>query len=76
MVLSEEDVAALRANLERAQREKEAAEENKNGNMRRSWRGFGGKGCWAHPSTGEVVVIQLIVEELLLRLWVPRGHVG
>ena len=51
----------------------------KNGNMRRSWRGFGGKGRWAHPSTGKVVVIQLIVEELLLRLWVPlwtRGVSG
>ena len=48
----------------------------KNGNMRQSWRGFGGKGCWAHPSTGKVVEIQLIVEEVLLRLWVPCGHVG
>ena len=47
-----------------------------NGNMRRSWRGFGGKGRWAYPSTDKVVIIQLIVEELLLRLWVPCGHVG
>ena len=75
MPLSEEDVAVLRADLERAQREKEAAEAKK-GNMRRSRRGFGGKGRWAHPSAGKVVVIQLIVEELLLRLWVPCRHVG
>ena len=47
----------------------------KNGNMRRRWGCFGGKGRWAHPSTGKMVVIQLIVEELLLRLWVPCGHV-
>ena len=75
MLLSDEDVAVLRADLERAQREKEAAE-TKTENMRRSWRGFGGKGRWAHPSTRKVVVIQLIVEELLLRLWVPCEHVG
>ena len=66
MILSDEDVAALRADLERAQKEKEAAEAKKNGNMRRSWKGFGGKGRWGHPSTGKVVAIQLIVEKLLL----------
>ena len=86
MVLSEEDVAALRADLERVQREKEATradlervqreKEAKNGNMRRNWRGFGGKGRWAYPSTGKVAVIHLIVEEPLHRLWVPCGHVG
>ena len=65
MLLSDEDLAVFRADLERAQREKEAAEA-KNRNMRRSWRGFGGKDRWAHASTGKVVVIQLIVEELLL----------
>ena len=46
------------------------------GNLRQSWRGFGNKGRWARPSTGKVVVIQLIIEELLLRLWIPCGHVG
>ena len=75
MVLSEEDVATLRADLERVQREKKPLK-RKNGNMRRSWKGFGGKDRWPHPSTGKVVVIQLIVEELLLRLLVPCGHVG
>ena len=48
MVLSEEDVAALRADLARAQQKKE----QKIGNMSRSLRGFGEKGRWAHPSTG------------------------
>ena len=88
MVSSEEDVATLRADLERVKRKKEArradlervqrekgAAEAAIGNMRRSWRGFGKKGRWAHLSTGKVVVVQLIVEELLLRLWVPCGHV-
>ena len=78
MVLSEEDVADLLADLERVQWEKEATRadleraqrerkplKQKNGNMRRSWRGFGAKGRWACPSTGKVVVIQLIIEELL-----------
>ena len=57
-------------------REYNGKRKQKNGNMRRNWRGSGGKGRWAHPSTGKVVEIQLIVEELLLRLWVPCGHVG
>ena len=43
------------------------------GNLRRSWRGLGRKDRWAHPSPGKVVVMQLIVEELLFRLW---AHVG
>ena len=46
------------------------------GNTRRNWRGFGKKGQWADPSTGKMVVVQLIVGELLLRLWVPCGRVG
>ena len=73
MVLSEEDVADLIADLERAKREAGAIKA-KIGNVTRSWRGFRRKGRWAHPSTDNVV-IQLIVEELLLRLWVPFGHV-
>ena len=40
-------------------------------NTRRSRRGFGRKGRWAHPSTGKVAVVQLIAGELLLRL--PMG---
>ena len=75
MVLSEEDVAALRAELEKAKREVGAIKA-KIRDVRRSSRGFGENGRGAHPSTGKAVVIQLIVEELLLRLWVPCGHVG
>ena len=67
-----EEIAALRADLERMEKEKEL----KNGNGRRSSKGFGEKGRGAHPSTGKVVVIQLLVEELLFRLWAPCGHVG
>ena len=81
-----EEIAALRADLERVQRESETAlrddlermkrkKNYKNGNGRRSSRGFGENGRGAHPSTGKAVVIQLIVEELLIRLWVPCGHV-
>ena len=75
MPLLKEDVAALRTDLERVQREKEAAEaenreyEAKLKRLRRE-RSLG------TSLTGKVVVIQLIVEELLLRLWVPCGHVG
>ena len=53
MVLSEEDVAALLADLERVRRETEAMQadlkrmqwekELKNGNMRRSWSDFSRK---------------------------------
>ena len=75
MVLSEEDVAALRADLARVQRELGAIKTTKR-ELRRNWTDFGEKGRWAHPSTGKVVVIHLIVEEPLLRLWVPCGHVG
>ena len=59
----------------RTMREKEAAETKKReyeAKLERLRR----KGRWAHPSTGKVMAIQLIVEELLLRLWVPCGHVG
>ena len=45
-------------------------------NTRRSWRDFGRKGRWAHPSAGKVVVVQLISGELLLGLWFPYGRVG
>ena len=89
MPLSEEDVAALRADLEKVQREKEAtqadlervqrekeATDAENRDIRRSWTGFGEKGRWAHLSTGNLVVVQLIFGELLPRLWVPCGHVG
>ena len=81
-----EEIAALRADLEMVQRESETAlrvnlermkkeKELQNGNGRRSSRGSGENGRGAHPSTGKAVVIQLIVEELLFRLWVPCGHV-
>ena len=75
-----EEIAALRADLERVQRESETALrvnlEKMQRRMRQSLRGFGGKGRWAHPSTSKVVAAQLIVGELLLRLWAPCGHVG
>ena len=67
-----EEIAALRADLERMEKEKEP----QNGNGRRSSRGFGENGRGAHPSTGKAVIIQLINEELLCRLWAPCGHVG
>ena len=43
---------------------------------KRSTRGFGENGRGAHPSTGKAVIIQLIDEELLFRLWAPCGLVG
>ena len=60
MPLSDEDGAALIAELEKAKRQLEREKETirrkvgskKNGKMRQSWTGFGGKGRWAHPSTG------------------------
>ena len=70
MVLSEEDLAALQADLERVQREKEADNreyEAKLDRLRRerslgtSFDGQGGGNS---------------ADELLLRLWVPCGHVG
>ena len=59
MPLSDEDAAALIAELEKAKRELEREKKSirrekvaKNGKMRQSWTGFGGKDRWAHPSTG------------------------
>ena len=82
-----EEIAALRADLERVQRESETAlrvnlERMKKEKelQKRKWetefeRLRRERSSGAHPSTGKAVVIQLIVEELLFRLWVPCGHV-
>ena len=75
MALSEDDAAALRADLERLQQEKgaaEAANREYEAKLERFWK----ERSMAYPSTGKVVVVQLIVGELLLRLWVPCGRVG
>ena len=74
MVLSDEDAAALQADLERLQREVggvEAANREYEAKLERLRK----EGRWAHPSPGNLVVVQLIFGELLLRLWVPCGHV-
>ena len=71
--LQRESETILRVNLERVQKEKREPMQQR---MRQSLRGFGGKGRWAHPSTRKVVAAQLIVGELLLRLWASCGHVG
>ena len=74
-----EEIAALRAGLERVQRESETAlrvnlermkqeKELQKRKWGRSSRGFRENGRGAHPSTGKAVVIQLIVEGLLFRL--------
>ena len=67
----EETITKLREELTTRLRVEEAA----NKTMRKEAK-KGRKGRWAHPSTSKVVVIQLIVEEPLFRLWVPCGHVG
>ena len=73
-----EDLTSMKEEAE-AKREKreEAAEREATANREwQSWRGLGRKGRWAHPSPDKVVVMQLIVEELLFRLWAPCGHGG
>ena len=76
MFVSDEEVTALRAEVERAK--KDLARIRREGEamkQKRSTRGFGENGRGAHPSTGKAVIIQLIDEELLFRLWAPCGHV-
>ena len=66
----EEEIAQLRES-NKTLREEAEREATANRDLRRSWRGLGRKGRWAHPSPDKVVVMQLIVEELLFRLWAP-----
>ena len=75
MALLEEDAAALRADLERLQQEKGAAEAA-NREYEAQLERLRKERSMAHPSTGKVVVVQMIVGELLLRLWIPSGRVG
>ena len=60
---------AKREKREAAEREATANRESE-AKLERSRK----EGRWAHPSPGKVVVMQLIVEELLFRLWVTCGH--
>ena len=75
MALSEEDAAALRADFERFQREVGAAEAA-NWEYEVKLEKFRKESSMGTSSTVKVVVVQLIFRGLLLRLWVPCGHVG
>ena len=75
MALSEEDAAALRADLERLQQEKGAAEAA-NREYEAQLERLRKERSMGTSFDGKVVVVQMIVGELLLRLWIPSGRVG